>query len=382
MQVDQVTDGAAVRPRGARRQGDGARKGTTTIVDVARAAGVSTATVSRVLNDHPKVDAGLRSRVLRAVKELGYRPSRVARSLRTRRNRVWALIISDVRTGPFFADVVRGVEDIAYGAGYSIFLCNADENAAKEASYIELAVAENVAGLILTPSSERTDLSPLIHSGIPVVLADRSLPSEYADTVTVDNISGAYQAVSHLLAGGFKRIACITGPLQTTTGERRYVGYCKALAEAGRAVDEALVRVADFREAGGSAAMRDLLQEDRRPDAVFVTNHLMAIGALQEIDQAGLLIPDDVAIVSFDDMSWSTLLRPPLTAVAQPAYDLGVESARLLLSRLEGYSGTPRLVTLSPALVVRASSTPVKRPANRRASPSVPHGNSKEGREP
>jgi len=366
MQVAQVTHAAAgASPRGGRRQADGARRGTT-IVDVARTAGVSTATVSRVLNDHPQVDVALRARVLQAVKDLGYRPSRVARSLRTRRNRVWALIISDVRTGPFFADVVRGVEDIAYGAGYSLFLCNADEDAAKEASYIELAVAENVAGLILTPSSERTDLSPLIHSGIPVVLADRTLPSGYADTVTVENVSGAYEAVSHLLSGGYKRIACITGPLQTTTGERRYVGYCKALAEAGRAVDEALVRVADFREAGGREAMRDLLEMRRRPDAVFVTNHLMAIGALQAIDQAGLVIPTDIAVVSFDDMSWSTLLRPPLTAVAQPAYDLGVESARLLLSRLEGYSGTPRLVTLSPTLVVRASSSPSKRAAARR----------------
>jgi LacI family transcriptional regulator len=279
---------------------------------------------------------------------------------------VWALIISDVRTGPFFADLVRGVEDIAYGSGYSIFLCNADEDAVKEASYIELAAAENVGGLILTPSSGRTDLSPLIHSGIPVVLADRTLPSGYADTVAVDNISGAYQAVTHLLAGGYKRIACITGPLETTTGEGRYAGYRRALVEAGRPIDEALVRVADFREPGGRAAMRDLLEKRPRPDAVFVANHLMTIGALQAIDQASLVIPRDIAIVSFDDMSWSTLLRPPLTAVAQPAYDLGVESARLLLSRLEGYSGTPRLVVLAPTLVVRGSSSPAKRPATQR----------------
>lgn len=361
MQVAQVTGAAAASPRERRRRADGARQGTTTIVDVARAAGVSTATVSRVLNDHPKVDAVLRSRVLRAIKDLGYRPSRVARSLRTRRNRVWALIISDVRTGPFFADVVRGVEDIAYGAGYSLFLCNADEDTAKEASYIELAVAENVGGMILTPSSERTDLAPLIHSGIPVVLADRTLPSADTDTVIVDNVSGAHQAVSHLLAGGYKRAACITGPVTTTTGERRYLGYCKALAEAGRDVDESLVRFADFREAGGREAMRDLLGQRRRPDAVFVTNHLMTIGALQAIDEAGLAIPSDIAIVSFDDMSWSTLLRPPLTAVSQPAYDVGAESARLLLSRLDGYDGAARMVTLSPTLVVRGSSVPARR---------------------
>jgi LacI family transcriptional regulator len=337
----------------------------TTIVDVARAAGVSTATVSRVLNNHPQVDPRLAATVLQAVKDLGYRPSRVARSLRTRRNRVWALIISDIRTGPFFGDVVRGVEDVAYEAGYSLFLCNTDEDLAKEASYIELAVAENVGGVILTPSGPRTDLSPLVNFGIPVVLVDRTLPAQQADSVLVDNVSGACEAVSHLLAGGYKRIACITGPLTTTTGYQRQVGYHKALKEAGVAPDESLVREADFRQLGGQLAMLELLDQDPRPDAVFVTNHLMTIGVLQAITQAKLAIPADIAVVSFDDMPWSALLQPPLTAVAQPAYDLGVESARLLLSRLEGYTGAARMVTLSPTLQVRGSSSPKSRVAAR-----------------
>jgi LacI family transcriptional regulator len=339
----------------------------TTIVDVARAARVSTATVSRVLNNQPQVDPQLTARVLTAVKDLGYRPSRVARSLRTRRNRVWALIISDVRTGPFFADLVRGVEDVAYGAGYSLFLCNMDEDAAKEAAYMELAVAENVGGVILTPSSDRTDLAPLARSGIPVVLVDRTLPSAHADSVLVDNVSGAYQAVHHLLSAGYKRIACIAGPLRTTTGERRYVGYCKALAEAGWDLDEGLVRFADFREAGGREAMQDLLQLPHRPDAVFVTNFLMATGALQAVNQSHLVIPRDIAFASFDDLTWWTLLRPPLTAVAQPAYDLGLESARLLLSRLDGYAGAARTVMLPPTLFVRGSSMPVAPRRRRRA---------------
>ncbi len=362
MQATQATRTAADR-RTARKRYEGDQPNTTTIVDVARAAGVSTATVSRVLNNHPRVGSQLRARVLQAVKEMGYRPSRVARTLRTRRNRVWALIISDVRTGPFLADLVRGVEDIAYRAGYSLFLCNADEDPVKESTYVELAVAEQVGGLILTPSSQRTDLAPVVRARIPVVLADRTLPTEYADTVTVDNIVGAYQAVNHLLEGGYKRIACITGPLQTTTGEQRFDGYCKAVAEAGLTVDESLVRVADFREAGGRTAMHDLLEQRGCPEAVFVANYLMAIGALQVIDEAGLVIPKDIAIISFDDPPWSTLLRPPLTAVAQPAYDLGVESARLLLSRLEGYSGVARTVTLSPTLVVRGSSSPARKTA-------------------
>jgi LacI family transcriptional regulator len=331
----------------------------TTIVDVARVAGVSTATVSRVLNNHPQVDPRLAASVRQAVKDLGYRPSRVARSLRTRRNRVWALIISDVRTGPFFGAVVRGVEDVAYEAGYSLFLCNTDEDPVKEASYIELAIAENVAGLILTPSGPRTDLTPLLNFGIPLVLADRTLAgAQQADSVIVDNLAGAYEAVSHLLEGGYERIACITGPLRITTAYQRHLGYRKALEEAGVSPDDSLLRVADFRELGGQIAMGELLAGPVRPDAVFVTNYLMTVGALQAIAQAKLNIPADIAVVSFDDMPWASLLQPPLTAVAQPAYDLGVEGARLLLSRLEGYTGAARTVMLSTTLQVRGSSAP------------------------
>jgi LacI family transcriptional regulator len=338
----------------------------STIVDVARAAKVSTATVSRVLNGHPGVDPRLAATVLQAVKDLGYRPSRVARSLRTRRNRVLALIISDVRTGPFFGDVVRGVEDVAYGAGYSLFLCNTDEDASKEASYIELAAAEAVSGVILTPSGPRTDLTPLVEFGIPVVLTDRTLAGRQADSVVVDNVTGAHEAVSHLLAGGYKRVACITGPLSITTGYQRRAGYVKALEDAGAPLDESLVKVSDFREPGGRLAMEELLGLAPRPDAVFVSNHLMAIGVLQAISQAKLVIPKDIAVVSFDDMPWASLLSPPLTAVAQPAYDLGLESARLLLNRIEGYTGAPRMVTLSPTLQIRESSLPKRRATARR----------------
>jgi len=330
----------------------------TTIVDVARAAGVSTATVSRVLNNQPQVDPRLAATVLQAVKALGYRPNRVARSLRTRRNRVWALILSGVRTGPFFADVVRGVEEVAYGAGYLLFLCNADEDPAKEASYIDLAIAENVGGVILMPSRPGTALTPLLSSGIPLVLIDRVLPGQEVDAVIADNLLGAYEAVKHLLARGYERVACVTGPLTITTGSQRYAGYRKALEEAGVLIDNSLVRESDFSEEGGRLAMRELLEQSERPDAVLLGNLLMTLGGLQAIGQAELAIPADIAVVGYDDMSWASLLRTPLSTVAQPTYDMGMESARLLLSRLEGYSGAPRVVTLSPSLRIRASSAP------------------------
>jgi LacI family transcriptional regulator len=262
--------------------------------------------------------------------------------------------------------MVRGVEDIAYSAGYSLVLCNAEEDVAKEASYLELAVAENVGGVILTPVGPATNLAALTDVGVPVVLADRSLTPPVVDSVTVNNAAGAHAAINHLTAGGYRRIACITGPLSKTTGSERYAGYCEGLKEGGLPLDERLVRVADFREAGANRAMHELLALDAPPDAVFVANNLMTIGALRAITEERLEIPGDIGVVGFDDMSWASLLRPPLTTVAQPTYDLGVETGRLLLSRLEGYSGAARTVVLSPSLVVRASSTPRAPAAKRR----------------
>ncbi len=172
-------------------------------------------------------------------------------------------MISDIRTGPFFADVVRGVEDGAHEAEYPMFLCNADEDPLKEEGYLRLAVAENVAGVILTPCGPNTDLQPLFDAGIHVVLADRKLPGYRADTVVADNLSGAMQAVEHLLANGYRRIACIAGPLATTTGSDRLSGYQMALGQAGMAVDGSLVRVADSENGAGAKPCKNCSNESR-----------------------------------------------------------------------------------------------------------------------
>jgi LacI family transcriptional regulator len=329
-----------------------------TIFEVARRAGVSTSTVSRVMNGNERVDPRLAARVTRVAKELNYRPNQTARGLRLRQNRVWALVISDIRTGPFFADVVRGVEDVAFEAGYAMFLCNADEDPVKEAGYLQLAIAESVAGVILTPSGPATDLEPLVEAGVHVVLADRKLPGHQADTVVTDNLSGATRAVEHLLQNGYGQIACIAGPLSATTASERLLGYRTALEQAGKAVDESLVRLANFREEGGYQAMHELLEREPRLDAVFVCNNRMTAGALQALEEAKLAIPDEVAVVGYDEISWTNVLRTALTTVNQPAYDLGHESARLLLSRLDGYAGAPRTVVLPTCLNVRESSMP------------------------
>jgi LacI family transcriptional regulator len=333
---------------------------TPTIADVARAAGVSTATVSRVLNGNTEVNAEMAGRVHAAVRELAYRPSRVARSLRTRRTAVWALVISDIRN-PFFTEMARGVEDVAYANGYSLVLCNAEEDPVKEADYLQLALAEHMAGVIVAPaSSARTDLTPLLERGVSVVTVDRKLRGGRVDRVVVDNRGGAEMAVDHLVGGGYRHIACVSGPPDISTAADRLAGYEAGLRARGLPVSEQLIRFGDFREQGGKKAMQELLAQASALDAVFAANNLMTLGALAAIAEAGLAVPDDVAMVGFDDTSWASLLRPPLTTVAQPTYDLGAETARMLLQRISGYAGAPRELILSPSLRVRASSVPTR----------------------
>ena len=327
----------------------------TTIRDVAATAGVSPATVSRVLNGKQDVGADLRHRVLEVVSELGYRPNGPARSLRTRAAMVLGLVISDI-TNSFFTAVVRGVEDRAQQAGYSVVLANADEDLAKEASYLEIAAAEHMAGVLLSPASSRdTRIDALRERGIPAVAIDRRL-HEDIDSVTVNNHRAAREATEHLISQGCRRVGFVAGPAQTTTGASRLAGYRAALRAAGRDADPALITYADFRTEGGYVATRQLLHGPGRPDGLFISNNLMTIGGLQAIAESGLAIPEDIAVVGFDDASWATALRPPLTVVTQPTYEIGSTAVDLLLRRIAGEEFPPRNVVLRAKLVERASS--------------------------
>jgi LacI family transcriptional regulator len=328
----------------------------TTIRDVAAIAGVSPATVSRVLNGKQDVGADLRRRVLGAVTELGYRRNGPARSLRTRAAMVLGVIISDV-TNPFFTAVVRGAEDQAQLAGYSVVLANADEDVAKEARYLEVAAAEQMAGALLSPaSSQQTSIDVLLERGIPVVTIDRRLAATPVDSITVNNHRAAREAVQHLIGQGCRRVGLVAGPVQTTTGASRLAGYRAALRNAERTLDPSLIAYADFRTEGGYAATRQLLRQRRPPDGLLISNNLMTVGGLQAIGEAGLAIPGDIAIVGFDDANWATALNPPLTVVAQPTYEIGQTAAKLLLRRIDGEKFPPRHVVLRAELIERASS--------------------------
>ena len=250
----------------------------TTIQDVARLADVSAATVSRVLNGLTTVSPDLAERVNEAVRELDYRPNAVARNLRRSRTSLWAVIVADVGN-PFFTAVVRGIEDVAQSGGYSVVLCNSDEDPVKEDLYLSVAVAEQMAGVIISSSGRSRRIQSLVDGGTPVVAIDRRLPQADVDTVLVDNERRAELATQHLIDSGYRQIACITGPKRVTTAAERLRGYQRGLKAGGMRYDETLVGVADFREQGGYLAMSSLLERQPRPDAVFVANNLMTVGA-------------------------------------------------------------------------------------------------------
>jgi LacI family transcriptional regulator len=330
----------------------------TTIYDVAKHAGVSPATVSRVLNGQ-RVGKALAERVHQATAELGFRRNAVARNLRRSSSTLWAIMVSDIGN-PFFTSLVRGVEDVAQATGYSVVLCNTDESLKKEADYLSVAASEQMAGVIISPASERSsDVSQLLEAKMPVVTIDRSIGKAQLDSVRVDNAQGATEATAHLLASGYRRVACITGPRRVTTASQRLKGYERAHRAAGIAVDPALVRHADFRQQGGYDAMSALLALPTPPDAIFVTNNLMTVGVLACLADNGIDIPADIGIVGFDDTPWAQLIRSSLSVVEQPAYEVGQTAGHLLIQRIAQPSRPPSTVVLHTSLTVRQSSSRV-----------------------
>lgn len=334
----------------------------TTINDVAARAGVSTATVSRVLNGKSTVDQGLADRVWGAAKELGYRRNGLARNLRRRSTAVLALIISDVEN-PFFTAIARGVEDIAQEAGYSVVLCNSDDDAGKEARYVDVAVSEQVAGVIVSPTTAAANFAPLHGAGVPIVAVDRPARGPSTDSVLVDSRLGARNATEHLLVQGYSTVACLTGPKGVRTADDRAAGHRDALRAAGVRAPAALTVRSEYRASGARTATAALFERPSRPDAVLVANNAMALGVLQALRELGLGAGPDVGVVTFDDAPWATLTDPPLTVVAQPAYDVGSRAAAMLLDRIADPHRKVRTATLDTSLVQRASSAGPSRPA-------------------
>ena len=338
-----------------RRPPAAAAKRTATIQKVADKAGVSIATVSRTFADPQAVSHELRVRVHDAARQLNYRASRAARTLRVGTSQTVGVVIPDLQN-PFFTGVVRGIDLVLQAAGYTLLLSNADEDAERERNILETLQAEGVAGIIFVPINDNggtysRSLAPPVHT----VAVDRLPTNLESDLVTVDNVEGTRAGVTHLLAMGHRAVALLNGPLRHSTAIEREQGYRQALGAAGLPLRHELIYRGDFREGGGYEGMKTLLALRRRPTAVFAANNLMTLGALRALHETGIRIPDEIALVGFDDMPWATSLNPPLTAVSQPSQEIGSAAADLLLDRIAQPERAVRHLILRTQLIVRAS---------------------------
>jgi LacI family transcriptional regulator len=323
------------------------RARTPRIADVARRARVSLATVSRVMNGKSSVDPRLAARVLAAATELGYRPNHAARNLRAKSSTVWGIVVADI-TNPFFTRIVRAVQDAAWKERRTVIVCNTDEDLDRERGAIDVLVAEGVGGVIIAPASETaTDVRPLTDRGIPVVAIDRRLPT-VVDCVLVDNIAGGRAATEHLLAGGARHLACITGPRDTTTARERLLGFRQALtvARAGRGS----FTHSDYREDGGRDALLRWIRQDRLPDGLFVANNLMTLGVLRAAQEQGIRVPGDLRVVGFDELPWGGGVAGQVPVVVQPTTAMADVAVAMLAKREAGDRGPAQDVVLTPRL--------------------------------
>jgi LacI family transcriptional regulator len=337
---------------------DGQRE-ITTIQHVAARAGVSAMTVSRVLNNSARVAPETRLRVQQAMQELGYVPNALASGLLKGRTHTIALIVSDI-TNPFFTMIVRGVEDIAQRNGYTVIIGNSDESVEKEHQYVTALLSKRIDGLLIAPASNasRTTLEAVSRQGIPFVLLDRDVAGVSADTVIGDNIGGGRTLTRHLLDLGHRRIALINGQHDVATARDRQRGYEEALREYKLTPDPRLIIESHYDREGGSRATQRLLAlpKEERPTAIFAANNFLAVGVVEALREAQLTIPDDMKLVSFDDIELASALHPFLTVMAQPVRSFGTIAAQFLFERLAGEGGQQaRRAVLTPQLIIRRS---------------------------
>jgi LacI family transcriptional regulator len=336
------------------------RSSAPTMIDVARSAGVSIATVSAFINGTSNVSAELTRRIEAAISEIGYERNAIARSLKTGATRTVGLMVADIRN-PFFTDVVASIQKVLNRAGYAVMLCSNEEDTAMQDEQIKLMLDRMVDGLIIAPAGEDEIMKRLVKSTRkPVVLLDRTCDELDIDAVVLDNAQAVSDATNYLLGLGHRRIGYLSGSSGKSTGRDRLVGYRNALAAAGIAYEPGLVREGNFREADGYRAAMELLTAPERPTALFSANNLMVIGAMRAIRDMGLECPADISVASMDDFPWADVFSPRLTTVAQPVEAIGEQAARLLLERLNGTApAAPRLLTLHGRLVVRNSCAPI-----------------------
>ncbi|ASK53603.1 transcriptional repressor PurR [Vibrio tarriae] len=327
-----------------------------TMKDIARLAGVSTSTVSHVINKSRFVSDEIAERVNNAAQQLNYAPSALARSLKMNRTKTIGMLVT-TSTNPFFGEVVKGVERSCYHKGYNLILCNTEGDNQRMKASINTLLQKRVDGLLLmcsTLEGERLDVFDR-YPDIPVVVMDWGPILFASDKIQDNSLQGGYMAAKHLIECGHKEIGCITGPLIRHQAQMRYEGYKRALAEAGLGIHPDWIIESDFECEGGYQAFEKLYERGKLPSALFVCNDMMAMGVIQAASQRGLRIPDDLSLIGYDDVHIAKFMTPALTTIHQPKYRLGKAAVDTLLYRLENPDTTAQVVQLEPTLTVRNS---------------------------
>jgi len=335
----------------------------STIIEVAKRANVSTATVSNVIRGTRKVSADKTTRVNAAIRELNYFPNEIARSLKVKQTRMLAMVLPDI-TNPFFPEIIRGAEDAAFARGYFLLTANTNEKVEREQRIIGALRSYRVDGILLAPaqSKDTSHIANMIHAGISVVCLDRTVPNVLTDAVLLDNVGGARECVRHLIDLGHRRIAIVTGALHLQTGHERLEGYRLAFKDTGLTYDKRLIAEGDFRFESGRRMGHKLMAQRVKPTAIFVCNGVMAQGVLQAFEELGVSCPKDVALATFDDVSTDSAFHPHLTAVVQPSYEMGERAATILMDRIEGRLGAEwSVLRIAPKIILRGSTVPPKK---------------------
>lgn len=329
----------------------------TNIKDVAKKAGVSVSTVSHVINKTRFVNEQTQAKVLATMENLQYHPNSIARSLRRKdkRTHTIGLLIPD-STNPFFAEVLKGVEDVSFGAGFNVFLCNSDGNPQKETDYIEALLRKQIDGIILVSAGIDPNFNEYISQRkIPLIIVDREIEGINFNSVMIDNHIGGYLATSYLTKLGHRRIGCITGPSVLTPSAYRIQGYRQALEEKSITLDHSLIIQGDFRAQSGRLATKQILTLTVPPTAIFACNDMMAVGAIRAIYEAGLKVPDDISVIGFDDILLASFIVPSLTTISQPSHEMGLLAAELVIKQIQNPQSPPQHIILSPSLIIRDS---------------------------
>ncbi|MCC8180990.1 MAG: LacI family transcriptional regulator [Planctomycetes bacterium] len=328
------------------------------IKDIARLAGVSTTTVSHVMNNTRFVSEERRKRVQQAMARLNYRPNRLARGLRSKKSYAIGVILPDI-TNPYFAEVARGVEDACFENNYSAIICNSDDNPKIELHYMSMLAEKQMDGIVLVNVGEYGQKPPeSIARAIPFVMLAREVHDFKADSIQVDNRLGGRMAAEYLFNLGHRRVACIGGTPQVYPSWDRVDGFIDYMRGVGYPLPARMVLKGNFQAESGYTLTRKMMAGKNKPTAIFAANDLMAYGAVRALTQAGFAVPGEVSVVGFDDISLSALFNPPLTTVRQPRLDMGGAAVKLLLERMEKHDLEPQRLMLPLELVVRQTSGP------------------------